>query len=272
MNRYLLGFVVFSALVALQVGCDDDRPRKRDGGPGGTGGSLTGGTSGGGTGGSPGTGGAPMDAALTDARLDGGAADAVPADATVDRAADTVVMPDAAADVAIVSADASADVARDVAPDVAADTSPDVAPDLAPDVAPDLAADVAPDVAPDLSPDVAPDTMTMQFMALPGCSTENGYTTAANLSPTVSFGGGLGNAYSPRCLKVARTAQVTFSGNFGGHPLSPTTGMGSPANPITSTSNGNSATFTFNASGFFPYHCDFHDQSSGMHGVIWVIP
>jgi plastocyanin len=124
-------------------------------------------------------------------------------------------------------------------------------------------------VAPDLAHDVAPDAMA--FVALPGCASAGGYTVTQDLHATVNFGGAVGTSYSPRCLKVVRTAQVTFSGNFSNHPLSPTTGMGSSPNPITHTGSGTSATFTLNAAGFYPYHCDFHDVSDNMHGVIWVV-
>jgi plastocyanin len=264
MKRHLLGFVVFSALLGGQLGCDDDKPRKRDAAPeedtggtggtpvstggtgGGTGGARTGGTGGGGT---AGTGGAPLDAGGADARSDGGAIDA-----------------------ALVEAGTAVDLARDLAADAAVDMAvptPDAAVDTTV-VTPDVAHDLAADLAPDLAPDVGPDAMTMAFMALPGCATAGAYTTAANQTPTVNFGGGLGAAYSPRCLKVAKNAQVTFSGTFSNHPLSPTSGMGSPSNPITHTATGSSAPFTFPAAGFFPYHCDFHDVSQDMHGAIWV--
>ena len=151
-----------------------------------------------------------------------------------------------------------------VAPDAAPDAAPDTAPDLAHDTAPDL----APDAAPDGTHDVAPDATA--FMALPGCASAGDFTVTQDLHPAVSFGGVLGTAYSPACLKVTRTAQVTFAGSFSNHPLSPTTGMGSSPNPITHTGSGTSAMFTFNAAGFFPYHCDLHDVSDDMHGVIWV--
>jgi plastocyanin len=277
MNRHLAGFVALSALTAF--GCADNPPRRRDASTsttdetGGTGGGVTGGAGGIGSGGadgsiSGGAGGARTDAA-PDVRPEAGMPDAPPADvvALADLAHDMPAVPiDAAPDV-VVHVDAAIDAAVDMAPpshDVAPDLSPDTAPDLAHDVAPDL----SPDVAPDLAHDVAPDAMA--FMALPGCASAGGYTVTQDLHATVNFGGAVGTSYSPRCLRLARTAQVTFSGSFSNHPLSPTTGMGSAPNPITHTGSGTSATFTFNAAGFYPYHCDFHDVSDNMHGVIWV--
>src|SRR6185436_1499093 len=111
------------------------------------------------------------------------------------------------------------------------------------DVAHDVAADMAPDLAPDMAPDLAPDAMA--FMDLPGCATAGAYTVAANLTPTINFGGSLGENYAPKCLKVAKTAQVPFAGmggdTFGDHPLRPSTVAGaSPNNPITATSSGGS--------------------------------
>jgi len=278
MNRHLAGFIVLSALTALACAEEPSR-RRRDAAlsatdeTGGMGGGVTGGTGGigsAGTGGSvSGTGGARTDAA-SDARPEAGAPDALPADtvALADLARDMAAVPiDVAPDV-VLHVDVAVDAAVDMAPPTP-DLAPDVTPDMAPDLAHDVAPDLAPDVAPDLAHDVAPDAMA--FVALPGCASAGGYTVTQDLHATVNFGGAVGTSYSPRCLKVVRTAQVTFSGNFSNHPLSPTTGMGSSPNPITHTGSGTSATFTLNAAGFYPYHCDFHDVSDNMHGVIWVV-
>lgn len=98
---------------------------------------------------------------------------------------------------------------------------------------------------------------------------------------TVAFGGSLGNAYDPQCMQISSGQEVTFEGDmtavtFSAHPLRPDTAPsrsedpdGSPGNPITATDTGNTASFTFDSTGVFPYYCDFH-HGSGMYGVIHV--
>src|SRR5687768_6914880 len=38
---------------------------------------------------------------------------------------------------------------------------------------------------------------------------------------TIRFGGDIGNAYTPRCMMVGLGQDVTFSGDFSVHPLTP---------------------------------------------------
>ena len=56
---------------------------------------------------------------------------------------------------------------------------------------------------------------------------------------TVAFGGAQGLAYSPKCLKIAAGASVTFNGDFSTHPLLKGTPgnqtAGSAGNPIVAT-------------------------------------
>jgi plastocyanin len=177
----------------------------------------------------------PMDAiaSVEDAPVDSGGVDAH--DGPVDRAS---------------IADAAVDAAVDASPpDLAADLSGDLAPDLPPDLSPDLAADSSPDTA-------------TAFVAIDPCSQSGNYTTTLQ---TINFRTGV-DGYTPSCLKVPRHTTVTFAGSFGSHPLQPR-GGGSAGNPITSTSAGSQAMFTFDSAGFFPYHCGIH---SDMIGVIWV--
>ena len=110
------------------------------------------------------------------------------------------------------------------------------------------------------------------FTSVLPCTTESDYMTGTT---TVNFGllsGGF--AYAPKCLKVSAGTTVTFSGDFGSHPLEPSALRGTlTGNPITSTSAGTTASFTFPAPGFYAYFCQFHDsQDTGnfMSGVIWV--
>lgn len=107
---------------------------------------------------------------------------------------------------------------------------------------------------------------TTTFTALKPCSTESLYTSAPT---TITFGGE--QVYTPACLKIARNTTVTFSGPFAGHQLEPST-RGTSGSPITSTTTGNTASFTFTQPGFFPYYCAFHGDDSGteMAGVVWV--
>ncbi len=113
------------------------------------------------------------------------------------------------------------------------------------------------------------------FVDVAPCDQASAYTSGS----TIMFGGNLGLAYSPKCLKVSTGAQVTFEGDFGMHPLTPSARRGKlSGNPITTVASdagvfAPSATFTFPTAGFFAYFCAVHgsaDDGSGMEGVIWV--
>lgn len=83
-----------------------------------------------------------------------------------------------------------------------------------------------------------------------------------------------GLAYSPRCLRIAVGQSVTFSGSFSSHPFRGGVVEGGnevadPSSPITPTSTGTTATFTFPNAGVFPYYCDPHGLF-GMSGVVYV--
>ncbi len=103
--------------------------------------------------------------------------------------------------------------------------------------------------------------------AYAGCQS---YVAPDGGTAVVDFGGTLGNAYAPKCLKVAKGTTVTFNGAFGTHPLAQGCG---PAATIT---NGSGATkaITFDNAGTFGYYCTSHGQSagSGMAGSIEVTP
>lgn len=106
-----------------------------------------------------------------------------------------------------------------------------------------------------------------------GCNTADFVDrTAAGAIRTVTFGTA-GNTYSPKCITIAAGQSVMFSGMFGSHPLRPGVGAnataGSPNNPITVTSAGATASFTFPTAGTYPYNCQFHD-AGGMNGVVKV--
>jgi plastocyanin len=112
------------------------------------------------------------------------------------------------------------------------------------------------------------------FVDVAPCDQASAYTTGS----TIMFGGNLGLAYSPKCLQVSAGAQVTFEGDFGTHPLTPSAKRGTlTGNPIVDgPADGGasaSAMFTFPTAGFFAYFCAVHgpaDDGTGMEGVIWV--
>jgi plastocyanin len=118
------------------------------------------------------------------------------------------------------------------------------------------------------------------FANLVPCPTVGDYTTAAD-GTTVMFGGP-NLEYAPKCLKIATSASVTFTGEdgetFARHPLSPSKKRGNlDRNPITPTSTAiNSKTFAFPEAGFYGYYCIVHGidlpdaAESYMAGVIWV--
>src|SRR5262245_21937690 len=108
------------------------------------------------------------------------------------------------------------------------------------------------------------------FQAVSPCTAASSYTTTGT---TIQFGVNGAHTYEPSCLAVANGATVTFSGEFGLHPLVPSTMRGTTSgNPILSTPTGTSASFTFPDAGFYAYFCSFHGTDDGlsMAGVVWV--
>jgi len=115
-------------------------------------------------------------------------------------------------------------------------------------------------------------------MSLKPCAAATDYTTTGT---TIMFGGD-SLTYSPKCLKVAVGATVTFKGagamTFADHPLEPSTSRGTlTGSPIKETMTAdNSKSFTFGAKGFFGYFCLYHGLDSDtaadnyMAGVVWV--
>jgi plastocyanin len=121
-----------------------------------------------------------------------------------------------------------------------------------------------------------PTDAAVKMDAPTGGQTLNGCADAdfAASGSTVNFGGSLNNTYSPKCLRVAVGAKVTFAGNFTTHPLSPGSGSGmlttgTQPNPITAVSTGTSTEVTFSAAGKYPYFCTAH-VGVGMWGVVQV--
>lgn len=113
-------------------------------------------------------------------------------------------------------------------------------------------------------------------MIIHGC-TDEAYTNRSDpgAERTVYFGT-VGFVFDPPCMRIARGQSVTFTGPFSSHTLTPgvapgrvSDDPGSPDNPIQQSNSGSSATFTFNARGYYPYYCQQH-WNSNMYGVILV--
>jgi plastocyanin len=108
------------------------------------------------------------------------------------------------------------------------------------------------------------------FMAFAPCASASAYVSNTT---QIAFGGTLGLNYSPACLQTTPGATITFSGDFATHPLIPSTiRITQSSNPIVMTTSGTTASFIFNAPGFYGYFCGAHgdDQGDDMSGVIWV--
>jgi len=78
--------------------------------------------------------------------------------------------------------------------------------------------------------------------------------------------------YVPRCSKIDAGQSVTFSGDFGAHPLVPGLVKGGGmqmGNPIPSVSSGNDPVeVTFPEAGAWGFYCDFHEPA--MSGAVLV--
>jgi len=96
-----------------------------------------------------------------------------------------------------------------------------------------------------------------------GCTSFNDLTAG---TATIEFGGAHGNNYAPRCARVKVGQVVTFSGEFGVHPLTQSCG---PTQSIPDKSSGTSTTVTFASAGTWGFMCTVH---AGMNGAIDVVP
>ena len=107
-----------------------------------------------------------------------------------------------------------------------------------------------------------------------GCTPATATDLSGMATPTVTFGGAGGLAYTPRCSKINAGQAVTFSGMFTAHPLRGGTVVGGvptldPSSPITATDTGTSATIAFPTAGVYGFYCNLHG-SGGMNGAIYV--
>lgn len=105
--------------------------------------------------------------------------------------------------------------------------------------------------------------------AFAGCTTFTDLT-APGANRSITFPNG-NESYSPRCVTVRFGQAVTFSGDFGAHPLREACG---PLTAGLSASSGQRLTVTFDkALGRFGFFCTQHGSSSGsgMAGAIEVV-
>ena len=112
--------------------------------------------------------------------------------------------------------------------------------------------------------------MSTGFVPFTPCLAATDYMDAT----TVTFGGALGNVYSPSCVRVRVGARVTFSGSFSSHPLSGSPRSVGGTNPIPLTNTGTSVVVPFTTPGFYSFYCMFHGSvaGTGMSGVVQVTP
>jgi plastocyanin len=108
-------------------------------------------------------------------------------------------------------------------------------------------------------------------MTTNNCDPTTAEDHTADTTVTIQFGGSIGLKYQPACIKIKTGTMVTWSGDFSSHPLTPGVNgtEDTSGTPITPTSTGMMATFTFPNAGTFGYYCQFH-QSLGMEGAVFV--
>lgn len=114
---------------------------------------------------------------------------------------------------------------------------------------------------------------------LNGCNPATAMDLTGQTTATIAFGGSIGLAYSPACIKVKVGTMVTFNGDFSSHPLqggvatiSTATPAASGTTPLPTTtplSTGMTQTFTMQPAGNYGFYCEFH-VLLGMQGAIFV--
>ncbi len=84
-------------------------------------------------------------------------------------------------------------------------------------------------------------------------------------------------AYDVPCMIVRAGQSVTFASDFTMHPLGSGVapghgGTGTEPSPIEPQTTGTSYVVTFPSAGDYPFYCTSHFHSSGMYGVVRVVP
>lgn len=97
--------------------------------------------------------------------------------------------------------------------------------------------------------------------------------SASTAMRVVEFGGAVGDAYTPKCMRIAAGQSVTWRGPFSSYVLSPglpnASAAGTQPNPITFRPVGTEASFTFDAPGDYLFHCS-SQPAADMRGLIRV--
>ena len=101
-------------------------------------------------------------------------------------------------------------------------------------------------------------------------------TGGDGMSRTIGVGAGA-FVYTPSCMTIRAGQSLTFAADFATHPLAPGVAPGHPGTsttptPIAAQSSGTTYTVTFPDPGDYAYHCTVHYHSSGMYGVVRVVP
>lgn len=106
-----------------------------------------------------------------------------------------------------------------------------------------------------------------------GCDPTSSMDLTDENAVTITFGAG--NAYAPRCIRVATGTELTFEGDFALHPLvggevidnQKQQAASGPFLPL--TNSGTSKAVTMGTAGNFGFYCDIH-ALGGMTGVVFV--
>src|SRR3954462_6848113 len=98
------------------------------------------------------------------------------------------------------------------------------------------------------------------------------FATSAHASATIEFGGSHGFAYAPPAVRIMPGDAVTWSGNFGVHPLRSASAEDFGADPV----GDGTLTHSFVAAGVYRFYCLVHgaktgdNQVAGMSGQVVV--
>ena len=107
-----------------------------------------------------------------------------------------------------------------------------------------------------------------------GCDRAETPLTSDREVVDIHFGGLIGFAYEPACLRIRAGTRVRFVGSFATHPLAAgrvfdEEVVADPESPFKSTWEGETAAFLMLKTGDVAYYCDQH-AFEGMFGAVFV--